>query len=58
MGVVEGRLGGFLIVLTIMGLAFPVFFNALVQGYNRPPPRKDVYVPSDDPGSDSPQQVL
>ncbi|CAB4317589.1 unnamed protein product [Prunus armeniaca] len=57
MGVVEGRLGGLLIVLTIMGLAFPVFFNALVQGYNRPPPRKNVYVPSDDPGSDSPQQV-
>ncbi|KAB2631734.1 purple acid phosphatase 20 [Pyrus ussuriensis x Pyrus communis] len=40
-----------------MGLAFPVSFGAFVQGYNRPPARKDLYIPADDPGSASPQQV-
>ncbi|RXH76269.1 hypothetical protein DVH24_019157 [Malus domestica] len=39
-----------------MGLAFPVLFGAFVQGYNRPPSRKNLYVPADDPGSASPQQ--
>ncbi|KAM1184372.1 hypothetical protein ACFX2I_013765 [Malus domestica] len=54
---VQRRPGLVLAVFTLMGLAFPVLFGAFVQGYNRPPPRKNLYVPADDPGSASPQQV-
>ncbi|KAB2607772.1 purple acid phosphatase 20 [Pyrus ussuriensis x Pyrus communis] len=46
-----------LAVFTLIGLAFPVLFGAFVQGYNRPPPRKNLSVPADDPGSASPIQV-
>lgn len=55
---VQRRPGLVLAVFTLMGLAFPVLFGAFVQGYNRPPPRKNLYVPADDPESASPQQVL
>ncbi|KAM2878251.1 hypothetical protein FF1_013872 [Malus domestica] len=54
---VQRRPGLVLAVFTLMGLAFPVLFGAFVQGYNRPPSRKNLYVPADDPGSASPQQV-
>ncbi|KAM1293666.1 hypothetical protein ACFX2H_013682 [Malus domestica] len=54
---VQRRPGLVLFVFTLMGLAFPVLFGAFVQGYNRPPSRKNLYVPADDPGSASPQQV-
>ncbi|KAM2466622.1 hypothetical protein TB2_008374 [Malus domestica] len=54
---IKRRPGLVLAVFTLMGLAFPVSFGAIVQGYNRPPARKDLDIPADDPGSASPQQV-
>lgn len=50
------RLGLFL-VLTLLGLALPEF-SGVAEGYNRPPARKNLDVPSDtDPDSNSPEQV-
>ncbi|KAM5559513.1 putative purple acid phosphatase 20 [Rosa sericea] len=50
------RLGLFL-VLTLLGLALSEF-SGVAEGYNRPPARKNLDVPSDtDPDSNSPEQV-
>lgn len=45
------------LVLTLLASAVPEF-SGVVQGYNRPPARKNLDVPSDDdPESNSPEQV-
>ncbi|KAK9921228.1 hypothetical protein M0R45_029747 [Rubus argutus] len=48
---------GLFLVLTLLASALPEF-SGVVQGYNRPPARKNLDVPSDDdPESNSPEQV-